>query len=203
MAFLPPHALTLTGGCFCRANRYVITVPSLEERPLHPTALPTPISANETIPTRIPVIDIDHCKNCRQMSGALFQCWFICPAAWVRWTLQTPDVEKQVSCEEAVGPVEQPMKASITRFNATDRATRAFCSKCGTNLSYFSHKRAGESAIVDIAVGSLDQDCLEMVRPDRHGWWDFGIGWIRDLVTRGDGGLIRHQTGDMSKAVEN
>lgn len=202
MAFLPKEALTLTGGCFCGACRYKICVPSWKERPVHPTAKPTPISAEESIETRIPVIDIDHCQNCRRTSGAIVQVWFICPAEWVKWELQTAAGDTiPISTEDAVGPEANDKSFYLKRFQATDHATRSFCGKCGTNLSYFNHKRAGPMAVVDIAVGSMDRESFEIAKPDRHGWWDFGTDWTRDLLTNGNGFLVKHPTGDMSQVV--
>ena len=203
MAFLPKEAFTLTGGCFCGACRYTVAVPALEDRPVHPTAKPTPISATESVKTRIPVIDLDHCNNCRRTSGAIIQCWFICPADWVKWELQTTSGDTNTfSTADAVGPEPKDTSTHLKRFQATDRATRSFCGNCGTNLTYYSHKRYGPEAVVDITVGSLDQESLEIAKPDRHGWWDFGTGWIQDLLTKGNGWLVKHSTGDMSQVVE-
>lgn len=203
MAFLPKERLTLTGGCFCGACRYTIFVPAYDERPLHPTAKSTPISATDSVPTRIPVIDIDHCNNCRRVSGAIFQVWFICPATWVNWDLQTLAGETiTLSSADATGPEAKDHPLHLKRFQATDRATRSFCGKCGTNLSYFSHKRYGPEAVIDIGVGSMDQDSLKLAKPDRHGWWEFGTGWIQDLVTKGNKWLVKHHTGDMSQVVD-
>lgn len=52
---------------------------------------------------------------------------------------------------------------------------------------------------MDIALGSLDLESLEKegVRPERQGWWEDGVGWIKKLVSEGDGGLIRHPTGNV------
>lgn len=59
-------------------------------------------------------------------------------------------------------------------------------------------------ATIDVTVGSLDSASLELVKPDRHGWWDFGVDWVKSLLRKGDGGfLIRHSTGDLTKAIED
>ena len=203
MAFLSKETLTLTGGCFCGACRYTVSVPVLEDRPLHPTAKPTPISSTESVETRIPVIDIDHCETCRRASGAIIQVWFICPADWVKWELQsTAGATTTYSTADAVGPEPNDQSTHLKRFQATDRATRSFCGKCGTNLTYYSHKRHGPQAVVDIAVGSMDEESLTLAKPDRHGWWDSGFGWIKDLVWKGSGFLVKHPTGDMAQVIE-
>jgi hypothetical protein len=202
MAFLPKEALTLTGGCFCGACRYTIAVPALEDRPIYPPAAPTPISPTETVKTRVPIIDLDHCQMCRRVSGAIVQCWFICPTDWIKWELRTTDDNTvSISCEDGVGPTAKEGDFHLKRFAATDRATRSFCGKCGTNLTYMN-RRTDRAPIIDITVGSLDQESFELAKPDRHGWWEFGTGWVKDLLTKGNTWLIKHYTGDVSKVVE-
>ena len=211
MSYLSKEAFMLTGGCYCKAIRYTIKVPACDDRPAVPNALDTPISPTEKVETRMPIVDLDHCNNCRQQAGCVVQCWFVAPVDWVEWHLLVKGHSEErtfhLSTPEAVGPakeVENSAKTFVSRFSCTDRATRSFCSRCGTNLSYVSHKYFDTPmAIVDIAVGSLDPDSLDMTRPDRHGWWDFGVDWIKTLVSKGDGGfLIKHRTSDISKAVE-
>lgn len=215
MAHLPREALNLTGGCCCKAIRYTISIPAWDQRPVVPGALKTPISASEDVETRMPLIDLDHCNNCREISGAIIQAWFIVPVGWAEWDVAMVDdagvaessLRTVLSTVDAVGPMETGTPSAptyVTRFNRSDRATRTFCSRCGTNLTYLSHKRLNTPmAFVDIAVGSLDREYLELVKPDRHGWWEYGVGWIKELLRNGDGGfMIRHATGDVSKAVE-
>ncbi len=219
MSHLPKEAITLTGGCYCKAIRYTIQIPAWEDRPPIPGALPTPISASESVETRVPIVDIDHCNTCRQVSGAMVQCWLICPVGWVEWDLVAKESESvsageatgkvlHLSTVDAIGPLQENQhqpSTYVTRFNCTDRATRTFCSRCGTNLTYISHKRIGTPmAAVDVTVGSLDVEILKLAKPDRHGWWDFGVDWIKSLLTQGDGGfMIKHHTGDVSQAVED
>jgi hypothetical protein len=212
MSYLPKEAVTLTGGCYCKAIRYAIKVPAWQDRPPVPHAIETPISATEKVQTRLPIVDLDHCNNCRQQAGCLIQCWFIVPVSWVEWDLLTKQSSSaetlHQSTVEAVGPVNEgksPPSTFVSRFSCTDRATRSFCSRCGTNLTYVSHKRLDTAAaFVDVTVGSLDPNSLEMAKPDRHGWWDSGVEWIKNLLSKGDGGfMIKHQTGDVTKAITN
>jgi hypothetical protein len=87
---------------------------------------------------------------------------------------------------------------------------RSFCGKCGTNLLYVFEGRAKVNPIsmVDIVLGSLDTESLEKegVRPDRHFYWESGVGWIKRLITEGDsslGGekLPRHPDGNRMEIV--
>ncbi|KIV87429.1 hypothetical protein PV11_02974 [Exophiala sideris] len=208
MAFLPKEALTLTGGCYCKAILYTIKVPAWDHRPAVPNALETPISTTESVETRVPVVGIDHCNTCRQVAGAIVQCWLICPAGWVEWDVLPMDPGAEhlhLSTIDAIGPLRDEAAPStyVTRFNASDKATRTFCSRCGTTLTYISHKRIGTPlATVDITVGSLDAESLKLTKPDRHNWWDYGVEWVQALFTKGDGGfLIKHGNSDLSKAL--
>ncbi|KIY01791.1 uncharacterized protein Z520_01929 [Fonsecaea multimorphosa CBS 102226] len=220
MSYLPKDAINLTGGCYCKAIRYTVKVPAWDKRPPVPGALDTPISSTEKVQTKLPLVDIDHCGNCRRQAGCLVQCWLIVPINWVEWDLQPKDEAAgdvgqtlHLSTREAVGPAKENEEKSsstststyVSRFCCTDRATRVFCSRCGTNLTYLSHKYLDTpQAFVDVAVGSLDPGSIELAKPDRHGWWDFGVDWIKTLLRKGDGGfMIRHHTGDVTRAVED
>ena len=206
----------MTGGCYCKAIRYTIKVPRWEDRPAVPGAVDTPISADEKVQTRLPLINIDHCNSCREVSGAMVQVWIISLLDWVKWDVQlehdqatTDSSERRIlSTVEAVGPIQEGKTTPstyLTRFNRTDQATRTFCSRCGTTLTYLSHKRLNTpAAFVDITVASLDPEFLELVKPDRHNWWDSGVSWAKDLLRHGDGGFtMRHSTGDVRQALDD
>lgn len=89
----------------------------------------------------------------------------------------------------------------LGRFVSSPNTHRTFCTRCGTGISFCYAGTRPESwtlgPIVDVALGSLDLESVERegVRPERHGWWEDGVGWIKKLVSEGDGGLIRHPTG--------
>lgn len=42
-----------------------------------------------------------------------------------------------------------------------------------------------------------------MVRPDRQGWWKSGVDWIKEMFRKGDGGLVRHDGGDLETRVKD
>ena len=52
-------------------------------------------------------------------------------------------------------------------------------------------------------MGTIDREELETLalRPERHVWWDKGIGWIKDLFVNGDGGLPKHPLVKMTDVV--
>ena len=72
-------------------------------------------------------------------------------------------------------------------------------------MTYYNLARHGtDSAFVDVTVGSLDERSLKLVRPERHGWWDSGVEWIRELMRWGTGEwMVRHRTGDVKVVVRN
>ena len=230
MALLPREALELNGGCYCQAIRYSIKIPPLEDRPAIPNALDTPIAAGHSVKTLFPLIGFDHCTDCRQSSGAIVQCWIICPTEWVKWSLLPKPTETKLAVDdeilpsvsknsvqtkmprlelhtaEAVGPTsarEGQPHTYVTGFNSSDPVTRSFCSRCGTNLTYWKHPTTPQSFnTIDITVGSLDKESINITRPERHGWWDSGINWLKWMLRSGDGCLIRHPTGDLRLATE-
>jgi hypothetical protein len=230
MAFLPKEALTLKGGCYCQAIRYTINIPALKDRPVVPNALETPIGDGRATKTLLPVVDLDHCNDCRQVSGAIVQCWLICPVGWIDWSLlpksntvvpelaannlslyTIPENEAEIKSPrldlrtyEAVGSsTEGQPHTYVTKFNSSDNVVRSFCSRCGTHLAYFRGRAdPTPNDVVDVTVGSLDRDCMALVRPDRHGWWNSGVDWVKSILTRGDTNLIRHPSGDIGSAVQ-
>jgi hypothetical protein len=229
MAFLPPNPLDLHGGCFCGAIRYTINVPALEDRPLVPNMLKTPIGSDKMVDTRWPTIELDHCDSCRHAAGAIIQCWLICPAPWISWSL--------LKRSSNVGPAQSPLPASrneqsegreafsavdvshptgskkqealadtyLSSFSTSNTVHRAFCGRCGTNLTYYYEQEPSDERVprIDITVGSLDTSSLTAtgVRPDRHGWWSDGVEWVQKLLFAGDTTLIRHPEGNIGVKV--
>ncbi|GAB1314556.1 hypothetical protein MFIFM68171_04766 [Madurella fahalii] len=231
MAFLPPEQLTLTGSCLCTAIRYTITVPPLPSRPLIPNALPTPVDATATVPTRLPLVSLDHCESCRRGCGGLIQCWFICPQDWVEFTLQPRRQQRAAtdpstaaatgrdagdgdgaadrvypSASVASNPPQKLLDETyLAHYESSPGVHRCFCSRCGTGLTWCNSKDRGPGwtlgPIVDVAVGTLDRESMERVRPERQGWWEDGVGWVKRLLSEGDGGLIKHPSGRVSEQV--
>jgi hypothetical protein len=230
MAFLPHHAFPLTGGCLCRAIRYTISIPELSSRPLHPTAAPTPSQTPsgsfEPTATRFPLIEIDHCTSCRLAAGSIIQSWIVCPKSWVIWKLisntksddgeynepvSRPEEEEytEYSSVDIIEPSRHLLNSTyLSHFTSSKDVHRAFCSRCGTSLTYcYTGPKPGwtlPERNFNVALGTLDKECMEMegVRPERHGWWSDGVSWVKRMMRVGDwvGGesgtrLIRHGTG--------
>lgn len=161
---LPPDPLTLTGGCFCSAIRYTISIPALADRP---PAIPDPVAPSpdgkgtQSAPTQLPIVDLDHCESCRRACGSLFQTWIILPLDWVSFSLV-----KRESGQGVRGPLDnrhdgeggedeasnllKPDTASVGVPNDELRSqtylgaycsrpnrNRTFCARCGTGVTFF------------------------------------------------------------------
>ncbi|KAI1956705.1 hypothetical protein LOZ58_006208 [Ophidiomyces ophidiicola] len=242
MAHTPSEPFTLTGGCFCKAIRYKITAPARGDRPGLPGVADTrvpplpgkPISPpvkqsdQPRIPTKLPVIDFDHCADCRHASGSVAQCWFICPPEWVEWTLRhrpgfgkdeeggtevrLTTLEACVSSTVEASTTESTIPATtyMAHYKSSSRVTRTFCVQCGTNLTYHYARDPSSSsssslppfpALIDITTGSLDDGSLVRVHVDRQTWWDSGVGWVKRIMRWGDGGLMKHPKGTTTQEI--
>lgn len=92
-----------------------------------------------------------HCSICRRTSGAPLVAWFSVPKARFRILAGEP-----------------------TRFRSSRKATRSFCSSCGTPLT-FEHDDFPEE--VDVTICSLDNP--QAVLPKAHIWTSSRLTWIK------------------------
>ncbi|PGH12227.1 hypothetical protein AJ79_04407 [Helicocarpus griseus UAMH5409] len=203
MASLPREPFSLQGGCLCRSVRYQITFPKFDERqilnPNHPPDQPD---------IRAPLVCFDHCNDCRKASGTPVQTWIICPQEYIRFTLlrrsagaESPTVD--MSGNQLVHPNSASEETYLTHYSSSKSVWRTFCCRCGTNISFVAYEEAGSETLMDLLLGTLDRESLELVgMPEHHIWWDLGIGWVKKLTAEGDGSasgnaLPRHPKGDI------
>lgn len=92
-----------------------------------------------------------HCSICRRTTGAPFVTWFSVPRSGFRFVQGAP-----------------------ARFRSSAKGTRAFCSRCGTQLT-FQHDDAGDE--IDVTTCSLDDP--ERVPPQDHTRASSRLGWVR------------------------
>lgn len=158
----------------------------------------------------MPFISIDHCESCRVGSGGLVQSWMIMPQAWVTFDLQPKkeghSLVQSYAAHDVVMPVERIIEETSLRvYKSSMDVHRTFCGACGSTLTWASddNEKAGYGPILDLAVGTLDRDSIVMVKPDRVGWWNDGIPWIRELLRNGDEGLVVNQEAIVSAVVED
>jgi hypothetical protein len=222
MSSLPSTEFTLTGGCFCNAIRYTITIPPLSFRPLVTKALEAkrPISPQTETTSRLPIIPLDHCNDCRRIAGQIIECWFICPQRWIQFSLRRvlpsdPPGSKlplpsgpspeflSLEAGKAVRPGTEILQQTYLKyFSSSENTHRTFCGRCGTHISFHysgeddeMKKEENWGLHCDIAVGTMDRESLEVVRPTRHGWFGQGIGWVKELVTGGEWGFVEKEDG--------
>jgi hypothetical protein len=92
---------------------------------------------------------ICHCAICRGTTGAASVAWFSIPREQFRFTSGEP-----------------------ARFQSTRRGTRAFCTNCGTQLTFESGDYPNET---DVTISSLDDP--ESVKPKDHTWVASKVSW--------------------------
>jgi hypothetical protein len=92
-----------------------------------------------------------HCSMCRRASGAPFLTWFSVKRSEFRIVSGSP-----------------------VRFRSSAVATRSFCPRCGTQLT-FEMAQAPDN--IDITTCSLDDP--EAVPPREHIWTSSRLSWMR------------------------
>ena len=92
-----------------------------------------------------------HCSICRRTTGAPFVAWFSVERANFRFVSGTP-----------------------LRFNSTDKGTRSFCPRCGTQLT-FEHRDVPNE--IDVTTASLDDP--ESVPPRDHTRASSRLSWVK------------------------
>jgi hypothetical protein len=183
-----------------------------------------PSSPTATAAPRLPFVTIDHCQDCRRATGTVLQAWLICPRPWVSFRLQPrpADDSREASYADPFSPTEAFPRACpavvspdpdllvgsyLACFQSSPDVRRCFCARCGTTLTYAYTGPAGAGAemppLVDVALGSLDGECLAGVRPERHCWWDDGVDWVKRMVWKGDTSLLRHPSGRINQLVND
>jgi hypothetical protein len=91
-----------------------------------------------------------HCSICRRTSGAPFVSWVTVPLAGYRLLGGTP-----------------------TTLRSSETATRTFCPRCGTPLTFAALDAPDQ---LDITIGSLDHP--EAVPPKDNTWVSSKIAWL-------------------------
>lgn len=92
-----------------------------------------------------------HCSICRRTAGAPFVAWFSVKRMDFRFVVGTP-----------------------ARFSSTVKGTRAFCSGCGTQLTFES-----ADAPLDIDVNTVSLDDPNAVPPKDHTRTSSRLAWVR------------------------
>lgn len=94
-----------------------------------------------------------HCATCQKVSAAPAVAWFSVSKDGLRWVQGTPKT-----------------------FESSPGILRAFCSDCGTPLTY---RNAESSDWVDVSTCSLDEP--GEVPPVSHAWSRYRLTWDRTV----------------------
>jgi len=92
-----------------------------------------------------------HCSICRRTTGAPFVAWFSVPRSEFRFLQGTP-----------------------ARYRSTDKATRTFCPRCGTQLTFVHDDRSHE---IDVTTCSLDEP--QRAQPRDHTRTSSKLDWVK------------------------
>lgn len=203
---LPPHKLVINGGCNCGAIRYKVSIPEIERRFLHP-------SSSSSDPVQLPFIAIDHCNDCRRALGATLPLWLCAPISMItssvvlrsQASLPADASERKdavseprsswLPAEDVFTPGSVSNDSYLTFFESSENRRRSFCGRCGTNLTYAALPMPeGWPDMLDIVLGTADREDLDSkaLQPERQLWWDYGIGWIKDMTVQGFSSLPKH-----------
>ena len=76
------------------------------------------------------------------------------------------------------GAVVPPPDSFLAAYRSSIGVTRTFCKRCGTNLTYSRVPMQGWPGLLEVLMGTIDRGDLEReeLRPERHLWWEMGIG---------------------------
>ncbi|PGH03028.1 hypothetical protein GX51_04346 [Blastomyces parvus] len=218
MTSLPSEPFSLHGGCHCTAIRYTISFPKFDERPvLNPNHPP------EQPDVKAPLICFDHCSDCRTASGVPVQIWNICPQKFITFSLlrrrddasgssgpvsDSKNARIDMTGDQLVHPSDTAKQTYLTYYASSKSVWRTFCSRCGTNMSFVAFEEVGSETLMDLGVGTLDQESLQLVgMPQRHIWWDSGVDWVKRLTAEGDAGssrdaLPKHSGGNIYEIIQ-
>src|SRR5688500_1743727 len=94
---------------------------------------------------------ICHCTMCRRANAAPVVAWVMYKAEQVTFLKERP-----------------------TQYQASPGATRGFCGRCGTQISFVADYIPG---LVDITIASLDNP--NAVAPTFHYWYSRHLEWMR------------------------
>jgi hypothetical protein len=213
---LPTHAFEIRGGCNCKAVRYRISVPILEER----VDSPYNIGGKKIENLRLPMSVICHCNDCRAATAQIGTHAILGDVSRIEFAVAARSASgEDISKGEADRdwtPAGQLIDAKspllgdvwLSLYRSSPNRCRWFCGRCGTPVAYSadieSYPKGWETTpMVDIWTGTVDRDILERdwLKPDRSLWTATGIPWIREQIATGASGICEHPLTQVSKVM--
>lgn len=213
---LPIHAFEIRGGCNCKAVRYRISVPALEDRAHSPYKTPGKEMGN----LRLPMSIVCHCNNCRAATAQIGTHAVLSDMARTEFAVAAraasgEDIAKgEVHREwtpagqliDAKSPLLEAVWLSL--YRSSPNRSRWFCGRCGTPVAYSadleSYPKGWETTpMVDVWTGTVDRDILERdwLKPERALWTAVGIPWVREQIATGASGICEHPLTQVDKVM--
>jgi len=212
MSLLPKESFVLTGGCYCQAIRYTVSVPQASERPLRESDEHAVIGDPKKTNNALPRVEIDHCSMCRRIQGSVVLVWVMALRSWVEFSLSQKSsldpTPSGIPKDRLAPPIMDVLngtpdileKTYVSKFSSSEDVTRIFCSACGTNLTFRHNKPEKDTPedkqTVDFTFGSLDPEYQEWecLKPVEKAYEEFGIGWVKRMLQEGEQVLFQEQT---------
>ncbi|KAK3116896.1 hypothetical protein LTR53_002266 [Teratosphaeriaceae sp. CCFEE 6253] len=196
MASQPTQAFTIDGGCSCRAVRYRIIVPALEDR----IANPYKAAGSDAGDLRLPMFLICHCNGCRIASSGIVLAAIAADLSTVEASMG--DTGHRDNGEPIWRPASEVFDkkrvladttSALAVYESSPLRSRWFCCRCGTPFGYSidaEHPAYTEwkwPPMFDIYMGTVDRADLEheWMQPERRLWCEPGVPWIRRMIAEG------------------
>jgi hypothetical protein len=213
MSTYPTEAFALNGGCSCGAIRYKLGFPTANDRPV---SLPASRS-NGQGDIRMPQTAVCFCNDCRTSSGNLVLFVIMSPLEQTNLSLLSKsnphkrlDLPAAQASDSPASPVGETTFLDDTYFglyHSSEKAIRAFCSRCGTPMMYLFTPRpvppGATTGGLDIYLGTVDREDLEKLGGlDRFVNCQIGIDWVKNLFGKDRLGIQRtvwHQGTNMTQ----
>lgn len=174
---------------------------------MHPTRDQSHLPEEDKI--RFPMSLVCHCNDCRSSSGALVNYAFACLNEYVSFKFETREGNQLQQDWMPAANIFPPMSLEERKetwlqfYKSSEKITRSFCGRCGTNLTYcYWPMPSPWPRFLDIWAGTIDKEDLERegddgawLKPVRHCWIDVEVPWIGKLACEGSGGIPKHAGG--------
>ena len=211
-------AVTITGGCNCRAIRYRVSAPPFDHRPLTPYRTP----GADIGDLRIPCVLLCHCNNCRLATNSILPIGLVTETRTVtasilsdattnEGAISTPDSERTFSLALDIFDHRKPasdVPSPLAAYRSSSHCSRWFCSRCGTSIAYSVNPDIIPAewewpTMLDLWSATIDRECLdkEYMAPERMVWCHFAVPWIQKLARQGAGGIPEHPLTKIDKVL--
>lgn len=157
------------------------------------------------------MVAIDHCNDCRRATGAILPMGLVTEISTVSMTCAArgdPESRKEWTADELFNfETVAEKNVFLTFYKSSEKRTRWFCGRCGTNLAYTIDLGVvppewGWPKMLDLWLGTVDREDLDdgdKMVPERQLWCDMGVGWIRRFARNG---IPEHPTSKIDQIID-